>query len=232
MEWLRRFPARRAELLGCLLILLCMLAGVGALRMQKDIAGLLSLFSLELLLPAGMGLMAASCLAGDPALEILLTAHRPAWQVLVERLIFLLALGGLLGWAALRLFERWQLPLPIRAEDRLFIWFPPLLFCLGLGSAASLLRGRALDGGMSVMALMGGALAGAPFVTRGCMATPPGGYCIGWLVNPLATLGGGLGQVWPLNRLVWLGLGVGLLALSIHLARREEALLQAAGAVE
>jgi hypothetical protein len=232
MGLLRRFPARRAELIGCLLVLLGMLAGVYALRMQPDFAGLLALFTLELLLPLGMGLMAAGCLAGDPILDILLTAHRPAWQVLVERLAFLLALGGLIGWMALRLFERWQLPLPIRAEDRLFIWLSPLLVCLGLASAVSLLRGRTLDGGMSVVALMGGALVTAPFVPYGCAATPPGGLCVWWLVNPLATLGGGLGRTWPFNRLLWLILGVGLLALSLYLARREEALLHAAGEVE
>ena len=232
MGLLRRFPARRAELLGCLLVLLGMLAGVGALRMQMDLASLLALFTLELLLPLGMGLMAAGCLAGDPILEILLTAHRPAWQVLVERLAFLLALGGFIGWMALRLFERWQLPLPIRAEDRLFIWLSPLLFCQGLASAVALLRGRTLDGTVSVIALMGGALVTVSFVTHGCATTPPGGFCIWWLVNPLATLGGGLGHVWSFNRLLWLSLGVGLLVLSIYLARREEALLHAAGAVE
>lgn len=232
MRLLRRFPARRAELLGCLLVILGMLAGVGVLRMQIDTASLLALFTLELLLPLGMGLMAAGCLAGDPTLEILLTAHRPAWQVLVERLTFLLALGGLIGWLALRLFERWQLPLPIRVEDRLFIWLSPMLFCLGLGSAAALLRGRSLDGAMAVIAWMGGALVTVFFVTRSCAATPPGGFCIGWLFNPLATLGSGRGQVWAFNRLLWLSLGAGLLALSLYLARREEALLHAAGAVE
>jgi hypothetical protein len=232
MGLLRRFPARRTELLGCLLVLLGMLAGVGALRQQMDLASLLALFTLELLLPLGMGLMAAGCLAGDPILEILLTAHRPAWQVLVERLAFLLALGGLLGWMALRLMERWQVPLPIRAEDRLFIWLSPLLFCLGLGSAIALLRGRMLDGGLMVITLMGGSLVTVPFVTHGCAATPPGGLCVWWLVNPLATLGGGLGHVWSFNRLLWLGMGVGLLTLSINLARREEALLPAAGIVE
>jgi hypothetical protein len=56
--------------------------------------------------------------------------------------------------------------------------------------------------------------------------------CGWWLLNPLATLGGGLGMVWPFNRLLWLSLGVGLLVLSIHLARREEALLPAAGMAE
>ena len=45
-------------------------------------------------------------------------------------------------------------------------------------------------------------------------------------------LGGGVGHVWPFNRLLWLSLGVGLLALSIYLAQREEALLHAAGEVE
>ena len=232
MGLLRRFPARRAELLGCLLVLLGMLAGVGALRMQVDLASLLALFTLELLLPLGMGLMAAGCLADDPILEILLTAHRPAWQVLVERLAFLFAVGGLMGWMALRLFERWQLPLPIRAEDRLFIWLYPLLFCLGFASAAALLRGRTLDGTVLVITWMGGALVTVPFVTQGCAATPPGELCVWWLVNPLATLGGGLGHVWPFNRLLWLSLGMGLLVLSIYLARREEALLHAAGAVE
>jgi hypothetical protein len=232
MGWLRRFPARRPELVGCLLILLGALAGVWALRGQMDLARLLALFTLEMLLPLGMGLLAAGCLAGDPILDLLLSAHRPAWQVLLERLAFLLALSGLVGWLALRLCERWELPLPIRAEDRLFIWFSPLVFCLGLASAAALLRGRALDGGLSLMAWMGGALVTTPLITHHCTAASPGGACIWWLVNPLATLGGGLGQVWPFNRLLWLSLGVGLLTLSLYLAQREEALLSAAGAVE
>jgi hypothetical protein len=85
---------------------------------------------------------------------------------------------------------------------------------------------------MLVMALMGGALVTAPLITHGCAATPPGGLCVWWLVNPLATLGGGLGRAWPFNRLLWLSLGVGLLVLSIYLAQREDALLHAAGAVE
>jgi len=232
MRLLRRFPARRAELLGCLFVLLGMLAGVGALRQQMDLTSLLALFTLELLLPLGLGLMAAGCLAGDPILEILLTAHRPAWQVLVERLAFLLALGGLLGWMALRLMERWQVPLPIRAEDRLFIWLSPLIFCLGLGSAIALLRGRMLDGGLMVITLMGGSLIAVPLTTRGCAGIPSDAICGWWLLNPLATLGGGLGLVWSFNRLLWLGIGAGLLVLSIFLARREEALLPAAGMVE
>lgn len=232
MRLLSRFPARRSELLGCLVVLLGMLAGVGALREQMDLASLLALFTLELLLPLGMGLMAAGCLAGDPILEILLTAHRPAWQALAERLAFLLALGGLLGWTALRLLERWQVPLPIRAEDRLFIWLSPLFFCLGLGSAIALLRGRMLQGGLVVIAWMGGSLIAVPITTRGCAGISSDAICGWWLLNPLATLGGGLGLVWPFNRLMWLSIGVSLLILSLYLARREETLLNAAGVAE
>lgn len=209
-----------------------MLTGVGALRQQMDIASLLALFTLELLLPLGFGLMAAGCLAGDPILEILLTAHRPAWQVLVERLTFLLALGGLLGWMALRLIQLWKVPLPIPSEDRFFIWLSPLFVCLGLGSAIALLRGRMLDGGLVVIALMGGSLIAVPLTIRGCAGITSDAICGWWLLNPLATLGGGLGMVWSFNRLLWLGIGAILMVFSLSLARREEALLPAAGMVE
>ena len=52
-----------------------------------------------------------------------------------------------------------------------------------------------------------------------------------WIAR-LVIMTAGLGLVWAFNRLLWLSMGAGFLALSIYLARREEALLHAAGGVE
>lgn len=227
MRLLRRLPFRRVELLISLLLLLGCLALAAFVRDPFAIqaAALLILILMEVILPLAVGLLSAGLLAGDPALDILLSAHRPAWQVLLERLLFLGAVGVLFGSAALVAAQHWALPLPQEGSARLYIWLSPMLFYMGLASAVSLLRGRMQDGVLAVLGSMGASVMLISQIPRLCEGNPPGSPCIGWLASPMMTLGSPGDAYWPVNRLLWLGLGLVLLALSLRLTQREEALL-------
>jgi hypothetical protein len=227
MFLLKRLPSRRLELLFGLLLLLGCYGLIGVLQAQHifEQASLLALLTLELLLPLTTGVLAAGLLAGDAALEILLTTHRPAWQVLAERILFLTAVGILAGGAGLLLSEGWGVMLPKDGADRIFIWLSPMVFCLGLSSTGALLRGRMLDGILATMGMMGMSLILLPLIPRGCAEDPAGTACAWWLASPIMTLGNATDAFWPLNRLTWLGAGLALLAISFILAQREEPLL-------
>ncbi len=223
LKWL---PYRRVELLVTLLLALACLGLAGFVRAEMSDAAalLLLLITLEIIVPVGMGLLSAGLLAGDPALDILLSAFRPARQVLVDRYLFIGAVAALVCNAALALAVSWHLMLPKDGSAQQFIWLSPLVFNLGLASSVALLRGRMLDGVLTVLGVMGLSLMSLPQMPILCTGSPPGA-CIWWLANPLMTLGNPADAYWPLNRLLWLFLGAGLLALSFRLARREEALL-------
>lgn len=234
MRLLRRLPSRRVELLISLLLLSGCLALAGFLRdpFAIEAAVLLILIILEVILPLAVGLLSAGLLAGDPALDILLSAHRPAWQVLLERLLFVGAIGALFGSAVWIAAERWALPLPQAGSARLYIWLSPMLFYMGLASAVSLLRGKMQDGVLAILGSMGVSVILLSQIPRLCAANPPGASdgspCIGWLASPMMTLGASGDAYWRVNRLLWLGLGLALLALSLRLAQREEPLLHEA----
>jgi hypothetical protein len=227
----KRLPSRRLELVFCLGAVLGFFGLAWLTRQMGDLNYWLGLITLEALLPLAVGVVAAGLLAEDPALEILLSAHRPAWQVMIERLLILAALGGLLGVSLTLVASRCGrvLPggivLPKDGIDRIFIWLPPMVFCLGLASAAALLRGRMLDGVLAISIAIGASLLSPLQIQRLCAGRPEGTACAGWLACPTLTFANPLEPYWPLNRLLWLALGVGLLAASLALARREEPLL-------
>ena len=231
MALLRRLPSRRLELVFCLGVVLGFFGLTWLTRQMGDLNYWLGLISLEALLPLATGVVAAGLLAEDPALEILLTAHRPAWQVLLERLVILAALGGLLGVSMTLAASRWGIAFPKEGTDRFFIWLSPMVFCLGLASAAALLRGRMLDGVMAVSIAFGASLLSPLQIQRLCAGRPAGTACAGWLACPTLTLANPLEPTWPLNRLLWLTLGFGLLVASLVLAKREEPLLGSGGTV-
>jgi hypothetical protein len=219
------------ELVFCLGAVLGFFSLAWLSRQMGDLSYWLGLIALEALLPLATGVVAAGLLAEDPALEILLTTHRPAWQVMIERLVILAALGGLLGVLMTLAASRCGrvlpggIAFPKDGVDRIFIWLSPMVFCLGLASAAALLRGRMLDGVMAVSIAFGASLLSPLQIQRLCAGRPEGTACAGWLACPTLTLANPLEPYWPLNRLLWLGLGFGLLAASLVLAQREEPLL-------
>lgn len=225
MPLIGRFPTRRFELAFCVALLLGCTGLIGLVREQRDLSGVLVLLTLELILPLSMGLVAAGLLAGDPALELMLTMHRPVGRVLAERLGLLFGVAAGFGAGLLALAQRWAIPLPKDGSDPIFIWLSPLVFTLGLANAASLLRGHLLDGAIAAAAVMGLSLLALLQIPQLCASVPEGELCPAWLASPVMSLAGAADPAWPLNRLVWLGLGIGLLALSFVLARREEPLL-------
>jgi hypothetical protein len=228
MLLLKRLPARRFEILIGLLAAASVfgLARIAQLNHMGGIVYWFALFSLEWVLPVGAGLSAAGLLAGDPALDILLSAHRPAYQVLRERLLLVTGIAFMLGSAALPLASAWKIAIPHSGSDRFFIWLSPLVFCTGLACSVSLVRGRALDGVLATLLVMGGSLLSLTAIPRWCMNLLPEKGCAWWLISPIMTLGSPGDPLWPLNRLLWLALGASLIGLSLRLARREEPLLQ------
>jgi hypothetical protein len=220
-------PARRVELLVTLLLLIAIFGLVGFLHHQfaNDTAFFLVLIVLEIFLPIAMGFQAAILLAEDPALDILLSAYRPAWLALWERLLLTGAIGALFGSAALLLANHWGLTIPKEGSAQVYIWLSPMVFYMGLASTVALLRGRMLDAILSVLGVMGVSLMLLPSIPLLCKGNAPGTPCIGWLASPIMTLGSATDAYWPVNRLLWLILGAALLALSLKLARREEPLL-------
>lgn len=227
MQIFKWLPIRRFELLVTLLLSLAGIVLAGYVQAELDARGaaLIIVVTLEIILPVGMGLLAAGLLAGDPALDILLSAHRPAWQALVERLLFIAGVALTVAWSALSLAAYWHLPLPKDGSAQLYIWLSPLIFNLGLSSAISLLRGKMLDGVLAVLGAMCASLMLLTQIPRLCASNSPGEPCIWWLASPVMTLGSPDDVYWPLNRLVWLFVGLSLLALSRSLAQREEPLL-------
>lgn len=227
MFLLRRLPVRRIEFLFSLLLILGML-GIARLAQAQhlpELAFWLVQLILEFVIPVATGVIAAGLLAGDPALDLVLSAHRPAWQALAERLLFLGCIGTSLGTVTILLAENWGLALPKDGPDRIFIWLSPLIFCMGLSSASALLRGRMVDGVLATMGWMGLSLILLPQIPRGCAENLSGNACAWWLVSPLMTLGDAQDAFWPLNRLLWFGLGTLLLVTSFLWVQREEQLL-------
>ncbi len=227
MRPLRWLPARRVELLVALLLTLGCFALAGYLHGRNSDAEVLLviLVTLEIIVPLAMGVLSAGLLAGDPALDILLSAHRPAWQTLLERLLFIGYLGVLLSCIALALAAYWDLPLPKEGSQAIFIWLSPMVFYMGLSSVAALLRGRMLDGAVAALGIMGISLMIVMQIPQLCTGNAPGYPCIAWLASPMMTLGNPGDAFWPLNRLIWLFIGFALLGLSLKLACREEPLL-------
>ena len=227
MRLLRWLPARRVELLVSLLLALGCFGLTGFLHEQSadEAALLLILVTLEIILPLAMGLLSAGLLAGDPALDLLLSAHRPAWQTLLVRLLFIGGVGVLLSSIALALVAYWDLALPKNGSAQIYIWLSPMVFYMGLSSAMALLRGRMMDGTLAALGVMGVSLMTVTQIPQLCAGNASGEPCIGWLTSPMMTLGNPADAYWPINRLFWLLIGVALLGLSLRLARREESLL-------
>lgn len=227
MRLLKWLPSRRVELLFTLLVVAACFWAASFFESQHDltVTALVMTITLEIVLPLGMGLMAAGLMANDPALDIVLSAYRPAWQALVERLLFIGGTGVLLGSAGLSLAALWDLPLSKEGSAQIYIWLSPMLFYLGVSSAVSLLRGRMLDGTLTTLGIMGLSLMLLVQIPLLCNGNAPGEPCIWWLASPIMTLGSPADVYWPVNRLLWLGLGAVLIYLSLRLTRREEPLL-------
>jgi hypothetical protein len=194
---------------------------------EQQTGPLLALLMLELLLPLCVGAVAAGLLAGDPTLDLLLSAPQPLWRTLARRLAVVLGWGAVLGLIVQGGIDMWELPLAVQGLSKVLIWATPMLFLTGVATAGALVRGQVTDGLIAILAMLGWALFIMPYIRRVC-AQAPSEQCAAALVTPAMTLMRPLDRYWPLNRLIWLIAGLLLLAAGLALTSREERLVQGA----
>jgi hypothetical protein len=225
MSWLfKRLPERHVELLVLALLTLGAISILWLIRFQGEGARI-TIIILEILLPAGSGLVVPGLLAEDPCLEILLSAPRPSQRTLVERMAIVLGMSAFLAVSVTLLAKHWGIPLPLTGARQLLVWITPLIFFGGLSSTVALLRGRALDGSLVVLAICGFFLIATPLMLSQCL-DPQGEPCILMLLTPLLTYIQPQAPNWLASRLLWLCLGFLLVLVSLRLTMREERLIQ------
>jgi hypothetical protein len=222
-KWAFLTPFLVMSVLSAFLVLLkFMLRWVVALRFSE-----MATAGLEMLLPLAMGIVIATLISTDPAMELQLTLKKSFRMTALSRLVLLLtwaALVELVSWCLAFALNFWRVPLQLHGWSGLGLalsgqltWLSPLLFLAGLGLCLSLLiRSRAAS-----VALLGGLwllelLAYGLFVT----------YT--WL-HPLflfPTTQRPDIQFWFSNRFELLGLALLLFILGGWLLRNSEMLLQ------
>lgn len=226
MSWLfRRLPERHVELLVLALLTLGVICLLWLMRSQAE-ASRLAIIALEILLPAGGGLVTPGLLAEDPMLELLLSAPRPSRCTLAERVALALGVSAFLAISLNLLSVRWGILFPHTGARQLLIWITPLVFFSGLSSATALLRGRTMDGSLAVLAVCGFFLITTPLLLSAC-ADLQGDACAWVLFTPLLTYIQPQATYWLASRLLWLCLGFLLLLISLRLSGHEETLIQA-----
>lgn len=227
LKWL---PERRLELGLVTLLVLGLLIPIWWTRDQQT-GSVLALVTLELFLPLGVGVVAADLLAGDPALDLLLSTPQPASRTLARRLVVVLGWGGVLGSTVQGMVDMWEIPLSVQGLSQVLIWTTPTLFLTGVATAGALVRGHVTDGLIGVLGVLGWTLLIMPYIGHVC-AQMPSEQCAVALVTPAMTLMRPLDRYWPLNRLIWLIAGLLLLAAGLALTSREERLVRAAREAE
>lgn len=222
---LLRIPHRRTEILIALLVTLGLMGLLWVTR-EGDYGPPISIAAIEYLVPLLIGIISAGLLADDPTLELLLTAPRPTHLILAERIFIMLVLGALLCIVLQVLANTWGVFLPYYGIDQAFIWISPLVFFCGVSSAASLIRGRMLDGVIVCLIVTGMALLSNPLIVMSCQQSSLKGGCWMAIFNPLVTSILPYDPYWPINRTLWLVLGALLIGASLLLARQGERLFQ------
>lgn len=212
------------ELLVLALLTLGAICLLWLMRSQAE-ASRLAIIALEIMLPVGGGLVVPGLLAEDPALELLLSAPRPSRRTLAERLSLALGISAFFAASLNLLAGRWGIPIPHTGARQLLIWITTLVFFSGISSAAALLRGRALDGSLAVLAVCGFFLITTPLLLSAC-ADHQGDVCIWVFFTPLLTYLQPQAPGWLASRLLWLCLGFLLLLISLRFSGREEQLIQ------
>ena len=170
---------------------------------------------LGVVLPLLAGVLAASLVVDDPALELLLAAPRAPWRTLLERLALLLAVVAASAIA-------YQILLVALAVDlsslggltaRQLVWLVPSLAVMGLGSVAGLGFGQGTMGALAVSLLWI-----VELLLRGQMLASP------W-ARHLFLFTGALYPGWPYlaaNWLCLLGAAAALVLAASLMLRRQE----------
>jgi ABC-type transport system involved in multi-copper enzyme maturation permease subunit len=210
-----------------MLLILGMIGFVWVNRFLED-ATKIVVFTLESLMPLLFGIVAAGLLADDPTLELLLSMPRPASKILFGRLLSVMGVGALLGFAMQILAHTWNIYVPYEGIEQMLIWLAPLIFFVGLSSAVGLTRGRMLDGVMICISLWVTFFVIARIIIGKCQEMPVGSVCLWMLTSPFVTPLQSVDSLWLANRLAWIALGAGLLWVSLQLAQNEDRLVQTA----
>lgn len=229
-SWWRALPERSLELVLVCLFIFGLVAAIMVAR-QTSAGTQLVMITLELLLPPIIGIVAAGLLAGDSALDLLLSAPTPAPYILLRRLVvlvvFLVVLAGLVqGLAGLC-----SIQLPVKGAAQLLIWITPSLLYVGLGTAAALVRGRMLDGVGAVIGIWVMTLITISMITDLC-APLQGQSCAAAVVSPAMSYFRSQDPNWSLNRAGYAVVGMVLICLGLFLSSNEERLINAAHADE
>ena len=149
---IRRLTFRRLEMsFGSVVII-----GLTGLMWQKGASeeGIwIAIFILEFMLPITAGMITSGLLAGDPVIELLMSASRSAARILLERLTTVVGLGSLLAGLVMFVAKLRLISLPQPGIEGLFTWLSPMLFFAGVGTTGALLRGRMVDGVIAVIVI-------------------------------------------------------------------------------
>lgn len=155
--------------------------------------------------------------ADEPALELTLSAPRPLYFLLGERLIVILVMNAVIAGIGALIFT---LVVPTSSiVDQLMRWFPAFVAMVGIGLTIGLVSKRANFGALLIILLVGAMLFGGAEVLIHYfewawaihLFLPPMGYSAEQLL---------------INRVVLLSLGTGLMGYSFLLLRDTEKLLQ------
>lgn len=107
---------------------------------------------LAMIVPLTAGILAAGAVVDDPVIELHLAAPRPAWHLLIERTVFVLAiaLAGAVGFQVLA----FVLGVPLSGLGgmvrRQLVWLVPSLALCTLSAAASLGLRHSMGGALLV----------------------------------------------------------------------------------
>jgi len=178
----------------------------------------------EVLLPPLLGWIAAGLLLSDPCRELLLTAPRPVWRVVLERLV-LLAASAFLSWGIL-LLVTWFLADRTMAGpvEQIFLGGAATsLAFASVGLWAALRSRNTLGGGLVVAALWAAGL-----IFRQALL----GHPLGQIVHPFLTLEASESPIWSVNCLILCLTAIMLTVLALRLTRDEEPLLPTEGTEE
>jgi hypothetical protein len=225
--WMARLPERRKELLAATGLLLAALWYM-RLNTGNESAAFTLIAILELFLPLPFSLVVAGLFAGDPVMELLQAAPRPAFLALVERIVIVLSSGAGIGAAFLILARAWRVYLPMDGFQQVLIWLSPLILLAGVASLGSLARGKVVDGILAALLAWLASAASRQMVSLFCQEVPLDQACPAALLSPALTSARPLDPNWLFNRFLWFGTGVLFLAASLRLAGNEERLVKVA----
>lgn len=168
------------------------------------------------------GIQAAFAFApnDEPALELLLSAPRPLWILICERLALVLLLNVALAVVGAVMFVGITGMSDVGAQ--LVRWFAPCIAMMGFGFFIGMVTRRSNYGALCVILIIGATLFGGMHVL---MVQFP----FLWVFDPFLEASRVAAADYALNRAVLIALGAALIVSALSLTRNEEQLLEGKG---